>query len=140
MIRRLLIFFKSLVIWNVLIWIYSCLCYLALKLTIEPKFFTVVSFVYCAAFIFDLFKFLGLLYRYSKFTKIYFVDFLFDSGFIDDHLNFWLWNNQKFMNLIISTSVNFRIPYGIFEIIYHEMINDFELFLKSIFKYYLGFR
>jgi len=62
MFKRILIFLKSLVIWNLLIWTYSGLCFLVLKFTIDPQFFTVLSCVYCAGFIFDMFKFLGLMY------------------------------------------------------------------------------
>lgn len=63
--KTLFKFLKSLLIWNVLIWIYSILCFLVLNISVKPEFSTVVSFVYCAAFIFDLFKFLGLLYPAS---------------------------------------------------------------------------
>lgn len=63
--KTLFKFLKSLLIWNVLIWIYSILCFLVLNISVKTEFPTVVSFVYCAAFIFDLFKFLGLLYPAS---------------------------------------------------------------------------
>jgi hypothetical protein len=62
MLKRVLIFLKSLIIWNLLIWIYSGMCWLVLNITVKSEFSTVVSFVYCAAIIFDLFKFLGLFY------------------------------------------------------------------------------
>lgn len=55
-------FIKALAVWNLLIWVYAGLCFLALSFSVKPEFSTVVSYVYCAAFIFDLFKFLGLLY------------------------------------------------------------------------------
>lgn len=62
MFKTLMLFLKSLAVWNFLIWVYSGMCWIILQTTIAPGFFTVVSLVYCAAIIFDLIKFLGLLY------------------------------------------------------------------------------
>lgn len=65
MFKRMLIFLKSLIIWNLLIWVYSGMCWLALNITVKAEFSTVVSFVYCAAIIFDLLKSLAVFYSMS---------------------------------------------------------------------------